>query len=111
MSLHLSLRLRAHIRVLYRCTSLALQPAAGVQHSCSQTGTFSHHLALPPPNPMQGKIKGRSTNVRVKLVCTWGGRGTRRNRSRAVTGPSQRGDTARHRVARMAIHASLGVSP
>lgn len=34
---------------------------------------------------MQGKIKGRSTKVCVKPVCTWGWRGTRWQRSRAVS--------------------------
>lgn len=85
MSLHLSLRRHAHTHVLSRCISLALQPAAGAQHRCSQTGSLSNHTALPPPNSTQGKIKGRSTKVCVKPVCTWGWRGTRWQRSRAVS--------------------------
>jgi hypothetical protein len=60
---------------------------------------------------MQGKIKGRSTTVRAKPVCTWGGRGTRRKRSRAVTGQAGRGGSMRHHAAVMTANASVVFTP
>lgn len=84
MSLHLSLRPRARLGVPYCCTSLTLQPAAVVQRPCSTACSMSRYLSPPLSKPMQGKIKGRGTMVRVKPVCTRGGRGTRGRGYRAV---------------------------
>jgi hypothetical protein len=75
MNLHPFLRLCVHGVVPSSCTSLALQPAAGVQHPCSQACAISHHLPPQSSKPMQGKIKGSGTTVRTKpcLHMVWHG--------------------------------------
>jgi hypothetical protein len=86
MTLHPFLRICAHLGVPSCCTSCALQPAAGVQLSCSKTPPVSKHPSLKSIKPMQGKIKGSGTTVRAKpcLHMVW--RGTRWPWRGAVSG-------------------------
>lgn len=106
MNLHPFLRLCAHLDVPSCCTSCALQPAAVVQHPCSKSFLILRHPLRPPKKPMQGKIKGRGTFVRVKPVCTWGWRGTRWRGHCAVGSVARWRDKARHHVALMVVNAS-----
>ena len=78
---HLHVRSGRRSNVQTVCPERAM-PAAWLAFA----GRSAAHCAAPPehriPVPsgrgkMQGKIKGRSTSLREKPVCTWGWRGTR----------------------------------
>jgi hypothetical protein len=93
MTLHPFLRICARLGGPSCCTSCTLQPAAVVQLPCNKAPPVFKHPSPRPIKPMQGKIKGSGTTVRAKpcLHMVW--RGTRWQRSRAVSGAvDQRSD-------------------
>jgi hypothetical protein len=111
MNLHPFLRLCTHPDVLSCCTSCALQPAAVVQHPSRKSFLFSRHPLHPSQNPMQGKIKGRGTIVRVKPCLHVGWDGTRLGRCCAVGVKMHWRQRLGHYVVVMAVNASLERKP
>jgi hypothetical protein len=111
MNLHPFLRLCAHPDVLSCCTSCALQPAAVVQHPCRKSFLFSRHPLHPPKKPMQGKIKGRGTIVRVKPCLHVGWGGTHWRGYRAVGGAIFRRVWATYDALATGLDTKLGYKP
>ena len=89
MTLHPFLRICAHLGVPSCCTSCALQPAAVVQLPCNKAPPVFKRPSPQPIKPMQGKIKGRGTTVRVKPCLHMGGCGTRGQQRCAVSGDAR----------------------
>jgi hypothetical protein len=72
MTLHPFLRLCVHGVVPSSCTSLALQPAAGVQHPCSKSFLISRHPLHPPQKSNAGQDKRKRHHSARKALSAHG---------------------------------------